>query len=93
MVWLAPAKAEHLALGEKRIAGCSEPEARRDRTGGHAPAKNLGLDLPAALGKHVLGGSRQVGMSATQAFVPCNFPPQPPDQICGTALVVSLFLA
>jgi len=55
--------------------------------------KNLGLDLPAALGKHVLGGSRQVGMSATQAFVPCNFPPQPPDQICGTAHAVSLFLA
>ncbi|MFC0711832.1 hypothetical protein [Azorhizophilus paspali] len=53
VVWLVPTKAEHLTLREKRI-GRKLAEVvlaiMRQR-------KSLDLDLPAALGKHVAGGS------------------------------------
>ncbi|SFB63461.1 hypothetical protein SAMN04244574_04014 [Azotobacter beijerinckii] len=78
MVWLVPAKAEHLTLGEKRIAGCSGRKLAEVVLAIMLQRKSLDLDLPAALGKHVTDSCRQLELFLTKArhwvFVPFQHP-------------------
>jgi hypothetical protein len=67
VVWLAPAKAKHLALGEKRIGGCSGRKLAEVVLAIMLRRKAFHLNLPAALGKHVAGGRGQSGRLLTNA--------------------------